>query len=116
MRVQCSTVDDFITNLRAELPSAIVSKVVYVSQVERSLDSGDPRQATRFTVYVQASCVVDLEDGGQYLLEMAVNCGLDYRDATNEREGTSEAARVRQKLTECCDDLGLRIRPGVLDV
>lgn len=113
MRVICTTLDDFIANLRMEPPSAVLQQAVRASVSSRPLD-GDKQKAVKFNVVFQASAVVNLDDGGQYLLDYGEDCGIDYRDSSQEFVGTQRANELKIKLTEFCDDQGLKIRPGVI--
>lgn len=115
MRVCCDNLDDFITNLKHEPASNVVRHVVHVSTTMRPLDTSDKRTAVKFSVVFQASVVVNLDDGGQYMLDYGEDCGLDYRDASKDFKGSERAAALRKRLEEFCDDHGLTIRPGVVE-
>lgn len=112
MRVSCNTVESFLTNLRADC-EGVYRRVVYVNVNSRCLDTSLKNQV-RWEISFQASTVVNTEDGGQYLLEFGVIAGLDYRDSTQELRGTEEASRLRTLVEDTCDDLGLRVRPGLV--
>lgn len=114
MRVTCEDLDSFLENLRLEPPSHVLQQAVRVSISHRPLDSSDKHKAVKFDVVIQASAVVSLENGGEYLLDYGENCGIDYRDVSNELTGSLRANALRGKLVECCDDLGLRVRPGIV--
>jgi len=117
MRIECSTVEDFLENLRASLDdkgSLLADKVylgnVYVDVSRRPLGS-DPVSAVKFKVMLRASCVVRERDG-EYLLVMVVDCGADYEDSTQERLGSAKAREFRDGLQSFCKDFGLRLLPG----
>jgi hypothetical protein len=57
-----------------------------------------------------------MKEGGEYLLQMGVECGMDYRDSTNELSGTEEAYRQRKLIEDFCKNNGLTVRPGVVQV
>ena len=116
MRVTCNTLNDFITNLRMEPPTSVLQQTVHVSVTERPLDISDKHKAVKFSIMLQASAVITLEDGGQYLLEYGEDCGMDYRDSSNELLGTERTNGLRKKLVEFCDDYGLKIRPGIVQI
>ena len=116
MRVICNNLDEFISNLKLEPSSSFLQRIVRVSVTERPLDSSSKRDAVKFSINFQASAIVCLEDGGQYLLDFGEDCGLDYRDSSNEPAGTKRAGELRAKLSEFCDDYGLGIRPGIIEV
>jgi hypothetical protein len=116
MRIECQTCDEFMANLK-DVPAAdILLQTVYVSMTERPLDTSDKRQAVSFSITVHASAVVNLADGGQYMVDYGEDCGLDYRDASKELVGTQTAGRIREKLVSFCDDHGLRVRPGIVQI
>lgn len=114
MRVVCSELDEFVTNLRLEPASCVLQQSVRISVTTQPID-GSKHDASRFRVTFHASAVVELEGGGQYLLDCGVDCGVDYRDASQEMLGTAQAEALRAKLVEFCDDYGLKVRPGIIE-
>jgi hypothetical protein len=115
MRVVCHTVEEFLENLRDE-PS-VFRDVVRCSRVFRPVDTESLREALKVEVVFQASAVVDLGDDGQYLLEVGVNCGFDYKDGPEpELKGSGNAAAMRKKIIDYCESRGLKVRPGVIDM
>jgi hypothetical protein len=112
MRVRVDSLDDFLDNLRE---SRVVQGVVWVSRTENPLDGENRREAVRFRVDLQASAVCEFGEG-EYLLEYGEYCGIDYRDASQEMEGTDRAAMLRVRLVEHCREHGLALRPGVIDM
>lgn len=112
MRVECHTIADFLTNLKKD-QAGIYRKIVYFSKTERPLD-GSSRGAVRFGINLQASAVIDDGDGGQYHLEYGEDCGIDYRDASNDAAGSTRAAGIFTSLEKFCKVAGLDIRPGIV--
>ena len=115
MQVLCNSLDDFIANLKLEPASAVLQGAVRVSVTEQPVD-GNKYDAAKFDVTIHASAVISLADGGQYLLDYGEACGTDYRDTSQEFVGTKRAKAIRGKLEEFCDDYGLRVRPGIIQV
>jgi len=124
--VICQTVEEFVENLNAE--QDILQKTVYVSKTRTPVD-GDKRSAAKFRVTFQASAIVNIvttpqclkealevEDGGQYLLEVGCDCGVDYEDASQDFEGSEEADRLKAKMVAYCEGRGLSVRPGIIDM
>lgn len=116
MRVVCNSVDDFITNLKAQIGTAIFEQTVWASVTRNPLGKENQREAVRFSVVYQASVVVNTNDGGQYLLEVGEDCGIDYEDATQDRSGTKRAQELIEKVQGCCDKRGLKVRPGIVSI
>lgn len=115
MRVVCRTVEDFLENLRSVPPTMVLQGIVYVSIHRNPLD-GTKRNAVKFDVTVQADVVVNLSnDEGQYILQYAEQVGRDYEDGSQERGGSERAEEIKRKIVEHCDDVGLRVRPGVVE-
>ena len=115
MRVTTTNVDDFLENLRSEPNGSVLQNIVYVS-ISRNPIDGDKRTAARFAVTVQASAVVNLPgDEGQYILEYGETVGVDYEDSTKRHTGSDAAAEIKRKIIEHCDDVGLRVRPGIVE-
>jgi len=62
--------------------------------------------------YVVTALVAD-EDGSGYLLRFSEDCGSDVSPAA---DGTDTMAEGLDLLTEECDKIGLRIRPGEIEL
>ncbi len=115
MRITCQSIEEFLRCLEAEPPDAVLQKVVRVSRVFRALD--DERPPVKLMVTLQASAVVGIMgEEGQFLLQAGEECGVDYRDSTQEEAGTEKADELRKMIREYCDRHGLEVRPGVIDV
>jgi len=111
MRVLTNSLQDFIANLEQ---SEVVEKTVWITRTENPED-GDRRGAVKWRIDFQASAVC-LFGEGEFLLELGVACGLDYRDSSNEHIGSEEAKRLRGELESFCRDRGLTLRPGTIDM
>ena len=120
MRVTCQTVEEFIECLQGNADK-ILDEIIRVSCLEKPID-GNKRDAVKFEIYLQASAVITASDGGQYLLEVDDFCGIDYRDASKELNGTEEFNKSRKKIKDHCDYVrsyggsNLKIRPGVINI
>jgi hypothetical protein len=119
MIVTCVNMQEFLTDLEYQIRDSgtdcIVQKCVRVSVGSRPAGEDDTNPV-RFVVGLQASAVVSMKEGGEYLLQMGVECGMDYRDASNELDGTKEATKQRKLLEDFCKSKGLMVRPGVVQV
>ena len=115
MRIVCNTIDELLTNLMIEPPTSVLQSTVHASTSERPIDSSSKYDAVKFGITFQVSAVVCLADGGQYILDYGEDCGIDYRDASQEMIGTARANALRKRLVEFCDDFGLRVRPGIIE-
>ena len=113
MRVVCQSASEFIDDLHVQVkgrgPDCVLQKTVRVSMSRRPIDS------VRFAVTFQASAVVVLPDGGEYLLQCGMDCGIDYEDATEEMKGSDRAAAETKVLKLFCDASGLALGPGVIE-
>ena len=117
MKVTAQTVDEFLRCLAAEPEDAVLQKAVRVSVVQRPLDGNDK---VRWMITLQASAVVGIieegEEGGQYLLQVGEECGVDYRDASQETPGTERAYELKGMIEDYCRGHALRVLPGTIDV
>lgn len=112
MRVVCSTLDDFLEDVKcqAQTPDMVLQNCIRVSISKRE------HGMAKKIVVLQASAVMLLESGGEYILEVGVECGTDYEDATQEMNGTKESERLKAKINEVCKELGLVVRPGLIQL
>ena len=76
----------------------------------------DPREAVRHEVVIQASMIVEIDDGGQYLVQFGMSCGEDYTDSSQSYEGTKKSKITKSLIKSQCDEFGLRIGPGVIEI
>jgi len=105
VRVVCHTVEAFVENLRI---GTLVEKTVWIDV--------SSKQAAEHKIAwnLQASAVVRLADGGEFLLQYGEDCGYDYTDGEPELEGTQAVKHRRGYLVEQCEDMGLTVRPGLV--
>ena len=102
MRVVCQMIDEFFENLTSEPKGSLFRDTIRINNVRQPLD-GNRFAALKFQIIVQVSAVVDLGEDGQYLLEAAEDCGIDYADASQEKEGTEQANELRLKINQECE-------------
>lgn len=115
MRVRCYTVDEFLGDLALEDPSHILQQVVRVSTTRNPMGNNGRDKVVKHGVVFQASAVVALDGGGEYLLECGVDCGIDYEDASQEFVGSVRAGDLKQQIIEFCQCRQLSIRPGMIE-
>jgi len=111
--ITCKTVEDFLKNISAEPREAVLQNVIHMDLCENPLD-GDKRNAVKYSIVLQLSAVIDMEDGGQYLLLCGEDCGRDYRNSTHQMNGTQKAIELRERIDQFCAEHGLSLRPGVI--
>ena len=111
-RVLCSTVEDFIANLRAG--AEIFENTIWACVVRSPLD-GTKRDAAKFEVVIQASAVVQQAET-EYLVDFGEQCGRDYEDASQDKAGTARAHEILELIHQYAKERGLRVLPGVLDI
>lgn len=103
--------EDFLAALAVE--SSIWQSTMRVNISKRPIDEGG-RNATRFAVVLQASAVVLLPEGAEYLLEVGLRCGTDYHDSSNEMVGSETAEVLKKQLEAFAGERSWRILPGVM--
>jgi hypothetical protein len=88
-------------------------EVMHIPQSEVAIQVG---------VWATAICRKDGSDTSseEYLIEFGRPVGVDDLEITESDGGgpvgTNNAAAMRAKLLEACDDLGLKLRPGKIEV
>ncbi len=117
MRVTCRATHEFVENLIAAMQSgeSVLRKTVHVDTTRQPL-GGSKRESMAFDVVFQASAVLELPDGGEYILEAGEDCGRDLLDGEEELNGTERAAELRGLVRGCCEANGLSVRPGLIDM
>ena len=130
MRNVCRTVDDFLENLRIELVQCHLNgssrgsfedklcpvhrRSLYLTRYESPVgENKRDANAVRFNVIVHVGAVVATVEG-EYLLECAEEMGIDYHDASQEREGSEQADLAVAKIEAFCQAYGLMVRPGAI--
>lgn len=112
MIIKCANLDDFITNLVMATP---YNGTVYVNRTRTPMGIDNPRKATSFECWFQASTILVFEDGGQALLVCGEHCGIDRKTADASTEGTEEQTRLSEKLLKVCEERSVRLMPGSID-
>lgn len=113
MRVECPTFGEFLICLQADRDKGVWHDTVRYSVVRRPFgpDRDDPKKE----VTIQISVVMQSgEDGSEYLLEVGQHCGFNYEDNSQEFKGDENAEIIKARLTAICDDLNLRLLPGII--
>lgn len=112
MRIKCVDVDSFIENLKGH---NVYNQTVYIDGDRKPLN-GSRWDAISWGVSFQASAVLEFPDGGQALLECGIDCGVDHDDSKDGQDGTKLQKKLKDKLETYCDDYGLMVKPGVVDI
>lgn len=113
MRVICQTVDEFLECLEQE--KDILQNTVRVSISERPIDKG-ARDSIKYEIVLQASAVVNIEEGSQYLLEYAKDCGIDVRDADPSLDASYRAKAIKEKIKKFAEAKALKVMPGFIQI
>lgn len=114
MRIQCDTVEDFITNLTG---AVVLSRTIFVNNAKQSLnDTGSVREATSVEVGIQVSAVIQFDEEGEALVECGETCGIDRLTADGSLAGTERFDFLMRGLQSFCSSNGLSIRPGILGI
>jgi len=111
VRIQTHSLADFFANIEAH---PVVGGKVWVSMTENPVD-GDRRKAAKFRVAFQVTAVCEFDDG-QFLLDLGIDCGLDYRDCSKDNSASEEAARLRRELVAGCGVRDITVMPGMIDM
>jgi len=117
MRVSCLTVGDFIENLTQVKDDDVHLKRVWINTTYQTMDGAKRVQdSVKVNVNFQASTVITTGDG-DYILELGIECGVDYKDGPKpELHGTEEKERVRAEIVDYCERRGWFVLPGILDM
>ena len=110
MKVTTNRIDDFLANLKKD---KAVGGVVWYDRTENPLGADSRRDAVVVKIDLVASAVCEFA-GGEYLLQYGEECGKDYKDASQEFEGSARAELLLGKLLAFCKENGLDARPGVI--
>jgi hypothetical protein len=109
--VAVAKLSDFIDEVREEAHRVANRMVRW-----HVLRNPEQPEQISFQVGAWATALLGTEtDPEQYLLECFVPCGRDSVKLPST-EGTDTAGKARQMLAEACDDKGLRLRPGKIEV
>lgn len=114
MRVECHTMEEFLEDLSMRIessgPECVYQRMVRATVAERLSPDGG-----RKFIAFQASAVVGA-DGGEYLLQVGIDCGVDYTDSTAESPGSESASRLKGLLKDFCTRKGLVVGPGLISI
>ena len=111
MKIQCQIIQDFLDNLR---DADVFQKRVYVNKSYQPLNGDNPRNATSFEIFFQASAVLQFEEGGEALLECGQSCGINRLSQPGTYEGSTTYTKRCNELSVFCNEHDLKIMPGVL--
>ena len=116
MKVSCGSVDELIENLQTVKPGTLVSNAIYFSVSHRPIDNPDKNKSTKLQVVVQASCVVNFNDGTGYILECGEDCGFDRTTFGGKPEGSDRASELKRQLSAFCELWGkdTNLLPGIV--
>ena len=112
MRIICRSVDEFISNVTG---CTLFANTCWMSKTKNPMDD-NPNNAIKFLVLFQANVVKVFEDGGECMVELGIDCGYDYHDATQDYQGSELADEHRGRLKMFCEEQGFIVRPGILDL
>lgn len=104
MIVECHSVEDFLANLHQA--ESLFTGVIRVNIHRREI------KELVFEVNLQASAVVNMEDGN-YLLQYGEITGSDYEDGDQEAKGTERAEEIKREIREYAAVREWPVLPGV---
>ncbi len=108
---QLSTIEDFLSELKEE-SSRVADKIVRW-QVSRTCKQAEVEIDWEVTCW--ATAIINAEDE-RYLLEFGESAGDDCEGDDGHHNGSDQAGYWKQRLVEACDDCGLKLRPGKIEV
>lgn len=114
MRVTCQTVDEFCQCLLDAIGKghSVADGTARFSKLIKS--EGNRRDAPKVEISVHVSAIVQMNEGGDYLLEVEERCGTDYQDASQEYAGSERADSIKDNLATICQDAGCVVMPGII--
>lgn len=122
MRVECKTIDGFLSELDTEADASHVWQKIVRIDIDRI-----PEQAeeTTFVIAFHASTLIELsgDEGPQELLHFDSVAGRDGArgrlpngDRADPEAGTKRAAEWKQRIAEIAGKHGLTVRPGKFEL
>lgn len=114
MKVKCETISEFSDCIRHEigLGGSLFGNAIRVSIRSEPLDQDGVRERIWFV----ATTIVNVNDGSsQYLLTFGQTTGVDYNDATQEKNGTKLAEEMKEFIGEFCESIDCYILPGEIE-
>jgi len=116
MRVECSTLAEFVAELDAHLEhQKLVEGVPVLQGCIRVSRTNNKLTEEKREVFLHLTTVLIIDEA-DYLLEARVNCGIDYMDASKEYKGTEFADSYVTGLKSFCESRGLTVRPGIIRI
>lgn len=112
MRITNQSVAEFLESLT--VVDTVFDSTLRVSINRRPVGDAPGRNAVKFTVVIQASTIVITAEGGEYLLDCGEACGIDYNDASDEKEGSAKAAELKKAIQQTAEQKGWRVLPGII--
>lgn len=114
MKLACHSIDEFLDCIEHELvKSSLFQDAIRVSIFRRPMGK-NPRKSVRFEVVLQAAAIVEVNTGGQFIVEYGTVCGIDYEDDSQEKTGTELADAVKSRLKSFTDSHDLKLLPGAI--
>ena len=112
MRIQCDGIDDFLENVRDQ---QVFNKTIFVNRTKRSLTEESPRTSHCVEIILQLSAIVVYPEG-EVLVESGESCGEDCFTGDGKIEGTPVCEKRMKRLDRFCEQAGLTVKPGILDM
>ena len=106
MIITTNTVDDFLKVLGRYL---VANGAVHVDRTKNELSEASDQ------IFLQASSIIEYASGGQALVRVGVDCGIN-RKSEGETEGSDEQAQGVRQIADFCDSNGLELLPGMIDL
>ena len=117
MRITFTTVETFLADLKAEREK--VGSTVWHNQVRYRVDSiPEQKQEISFIVALTLTALIELSDGGQYIMECCCKCGCDDPEPMGDEApdaGTQNALAMMKDVHRVAAELGLDVREGKLE-
>lgn len=110
MKIVVHSIDEYIENLCHV--NEIFDNVIRASIIKRPIDAV-ARTAVRYGVVLHVTSVAVCESG-EYILELALDCGKDYHDSSNDHAGSRVAERAKRKIVDFAKTRKWRVLPGVI--
>jgi hypothetical protein len=115
MKVVCKNLEAFkknLTSARDLIEDSIFNSTVWVDTSE--VLQGEFGQSVKYLIILQMGAIKIFPNGGEALVECGIECGYDFRDATQDYEGTEKAEDLKKELTVFCEEQGFTLKPGML--
>jgi len=116
MRLVCGSVEDFLFNVLKDGAQNVDRRVIYVDYQKTPFGESKSHDCVKWQILLQSFAIVNAEDGGQFLLQTSVDCGVDYTDASNELNGSKKALDLKKQIEYFCEKNDLTIRPGIVNL